>query len=97
VRNLDERLAHGDASRAAAIRRLIEAALRDLDACEQRKRHERERWVRGWREQPETEAEFGWMRSPAAMEILNELPWESDASPSGGRTSQSPGDADQPS
>lgn len=88
VRELDARLVQGDASRTTAIRRLIEAALREIEA-----REEREQYVRAWKEQPETEEEIGWMTSPAALEHLDEIPWESDAAPSGGRTSRSRGDA----
>jgi metal-responsive CopG/Arc/MetJ family transcriptional regulator len=92
VRKLDERLVPGDSSRAAAIRRLIEAALREIET-----REEREQYIRGWLEQPQTEEEFGWMTSPAALEHLAEIPWESDAEPSGGPTSRSHGDADRSS
>ena len=42
---------------------------------------ERERYIRGWREQPATEEEFGWMTSPAALEHLAEIPWEPDTAP----------------
>jgi len=75
VRDLDERLAHGDTNRAATIRRLIEAALHDLDARERQKREEREQWVRGWREQPQTEEEFGWS-DRAVAEAMADEPWE---------------------
>lgn len=75
VRELDERLVHGDTSRGAAIRRLIEVALHDLEARERRKREEREQYVRAWREQPQTEEEFGWS-DRAVAEAMAEEPWE---------------------
>jgi hypothetical protein len=83
-----------------AIRRLIEAALQDLEAREMRKREsddEREQYIRAWREQPQTEEEFGWMTSPRALEHLAEIPWESDVEPSGGPTSQARGGDDRSS
>lgn len=78
VRELDERLVDGDADRGTAIRRLIEAALRDLEARERRKRDtedEREQYVRAWREQPQTEEEFAWS-DRAVAEAMAEEPWE---------------------
>ena len=100
VRELDERLVNGDTDRGTAIRRLIEAALHDLAMREYRKRQEQEdveQYIRGWREQPPTEEEFGWMTSPAMLEHLAEIPWESGAAPSGGPTSRARGDVDQSS
>ena len=100
VRELDERLVDGDSSRGAAIRRLIETALHDLEAREKRKldaREEHEQYVRAWREQPDTEEEFGWTTSSAALEHLAEIPWEPDAALSGGQISQTRGDVDQSS
>ena len=100
VRELDERLVNGDSNRGTAIRRLIEVALQDLEARERRKREadeEREQYVRAWREQPDTTEEFGWMTSPETLEHLAEIPWKSDAAPSGGPTSRPRGDADQSS
>jgi hypothetical protein len=98
VRELDERLVDGDSTRGAAIRRLIEAALHDLESRERRKREaeeEREQYIRAWREQPQTEEEFGWMTSPQTLKHLAEIPWESDAAPSGGPTSPARGGDDQ--
>ena len=100
LRELDERLVTGEMNRGTAIRQLIEAALHDLEARERRKREadeEREQYIRAWREQPQTEAEFGWMTSPRTLEHLAEIPWESDAEPSGGPTSRTRGDAGQSS
>jgi len=84
LRELDERLVTGEMDRGTAIRQLIEAALHDLEARERRKREadeEREQYIRAWREQPQTEAEFGWMTSPRTLEHLAEIPWDSDAAP----------------
>jgi metal-responsive CopG/Arc/MetJ family transcriptional regulator len=78
VRELDERLVHGETSRGAAIRRLIEAALHDLKVQKKRTldaREEREQYVRAWREQPQTEEEFGWS-DRAVAEAMAEEPWE---------------------
>ena len=94
LHKLDEQLAHGDdeTSRSAAVQRLIETALRDLA-----KREKVEQYVRGWREQPQTEEEFGWMTSGPALEHLAEIPWEPDTATSGGPTCQPPGDVDRSS
>ena len=89
VRELDERLVRGETTRGAAIRRLIEAVLQDQEADERRKveeQEEREQYIRAWREQPQTEEEFGWMTSPRTLEHLAETPWDSDLAPSGGLT-----------
>jgi metal-responsive CopG/Arc/MetJ family transcriptional regulator len=67
VRELDEQLVQGDSSRADAIRRLIEAALREIEA-----REEREQFIRGWREQPQTEEEFGWSDRAVAEAMADE-------------------------
>ena len=60
----------GEESRSAAIRRLLEDALRKSQ--EQR---EIERYIRGYREDPQTEAELGWS-DVATCEHLSELPWK---------------------
>jgi metal-responsive CopG/Arc/MetJ family transcriptional regulator len=78
VRELDERLVQGDTDRGTAIRRLIEAALHDLEVRETRRREieeEREQYIRTWREQPQTEEEFGWS-DRAVAEAMAEEPWE---------------------
>ena len=82
LQELDERLAHGETNRGAVIRRLIEVALQDLEEREQKARRrvieEREKveqYVRGWREQPQTEEEFGWF-DRAVSESMAEEPWE---------------------
>ncbi|MFN8636802.1 MAG: ribbon-helix-helix protein, CopG family [Chloroflexota bacterium] len=70
VEKLDARLVQGDASRTAAIRRLIEAALREIEA-----REEREQYIRAWKEQPQTEEEFGWS-DRAVAEAMADEPWD---------------------
>jgi len=100
VHLLDEQLVNGDADRSMAIRRLIEAALNDREVRTKREREaeeEREQYVRAWREQPQTEEEFGWMTHPGTLEHLTEIPWDSDAAPSGGPSSPHHGDADRSS
>ena len=78
IRALDEQLANGESSRSAIIRRLIEQALRDREARERREREEREQveqFIRAYREQPETEEEFGWLDG-AVRQYSTEEPWE---------------------
>jgi hypothetical protein len=52
-----------------------------LDDHENHEAEEREEYRRIWREQPDTEEEFGWMTRPAALKHLNEVPWEPDVAP----------------
>ncbi len=66
---VDQRIARPDESRSALVRRLLEAALRETE-----EREEIERYVRGYREKPQTEEEFGWSDA-AGPERLAELPW----------------------
>jgi hypothetical protein len=76
---------------------LIEAALREVEAREQRKMHdaaEREEYIRVCREQPLTEEDFGWTTSPESLAHLREIPWDSGAAPCGGQISHTPGDGD---
>lgn len=78
IRALDDQLVNGEDSRSAVIRRLIEQALRDREARERREREEREQveqFVRAYREQPETEEEFGWLDG-AVRQYSTEEPWE---------------------
>ena len=51
---LDEFLAK-DTSRSAAVRRVLEQAIREA-----RRRQQVERFTRGYQETPQTEEEFGW-------------------------------------
>ena len=94
LRELDERLAHGndEMSRSAAVQRLIETALHILT-----EREKVEQYVRGWREQPQTEEEFGWTTSAPALKHLGEIPWDSDVATSRGPTCHPPGDGDRAS
>ncbi len=58
VRALDERLVDGEGNRSAVVRRLIERELQARDERARRDQEERElveQYVRGWREQPQTE------------------------------------------
>lgn len=78
IQALDERLVNGDGNRSAVIRRLIEQELRTREERDRRKQEERElveQYVRGWREQPQTEEEFGWSDRVVA-EAWAEDPWE---------------------
>ena len=78
VRALDERLVNGQGSRSAVIRRLIEQELRARDERERREQEEREQveqFIRAWKEQPETEEEFGWL-DHAVRQYAAEEPWE---------------------
>jgi metal-responsive CopG/Arc/MetJ family transcriptional regulator len=67
---MDEELARDDESRSAVLRRLVEQALRDAQ-----EREDVERWVRSYREQPQTEEEFGWVDRVAA-EALGQESWQ---------------------
>ena len=67
---VDHRLAQGEESRSAVVRRLIAAALRDLEEQE-----EAQRYIRAYQEQPQTEEEFGWS-DQATLQHLAELPWK---------------------
>ena len=83
VRALDERLVNGEGltgegNRSAVIRRLIEQELRARDERERREQEEREQveqFIRAWKEQPETEEEFGWL-DHAVRQYAAEEPWE---------------------
>ena len=79
VRALDERLVNGEGSRSTVIRSLLEQELQAREEKERREQEERElveQYVRGWREQPQTEEEFGWLTHPKTLEHLKEAPWE---------------------
>ncbi len=66
---VDRKLARGEESRSAVVRRLLEEALREVE-----EREEIERYVWGYRESPQTEEELGWT-DRATQERLAELPW----------------------
>ena len=67
---VDRRLVRDGESRSAVVRRLLEEALREAQ-----ERADVERYIRGYRETPQTEAELGWS-DLAAREHLAELPWQ---------------------
>ncbi|MGH2460519.1 MAG: hypothetical protein ACRDIY_16820 [Chloroflexota bacterium] len=69
LEEVDRRLVKGDEGRSAVIRRLLEVALRAIE-----EREDVERFVRGYRERPQTEEEFGWSDA-AARDGIAELPW----------------------
>jgi metal-responsive CopG/Arc/MetJ family transcriptional regulator len=66
---LDEKLARPGESRSATIRRLVEAALR-----EEPQSKDVEHYLQGYREQPQTEEEFGWS-DEAMKDSLSAAPW----------------------
>ena len=67
---VDNKLIRGDESRSAAVRRLLEDAVREAEEQE-----EIDRYIRGYREYPQTEEEFGWV-DRAGRELLAEHPWQ---------------------
>ena len=66
----DTKLAREDENRSAMVRRLIEAALREVE-----EREDVERWVRSYREHPQSEDDLGWVAEVSA-EQLAKVPWE---------------------
>ncbi len=66
---LDTTLTKGKENRSAALRRILEEAVRA-----EQERREVERYVAGYRERPQTDEELGWAE-PTALERLEELPW----------------------
>ncbi len=70
LHSAEAKLGHGDASRSALIRRIIEDALKDAEEREQV-----EQYRRGYAEQPQTEEEFGWAEA-LALEWAAEHPNE---------------------
>jgi metal-responsive CopG/Arc/MetJ family transcriptional regulator len=69
LKSLDTKLMRPDETRSAAIRRILDEALRDIDEQEQVKQ-----WIQAYESQPQTEDEFGWMEE-TSLESLSELPW----------------------
>ena len=61
---VDKHLVKGGESRSALVRRLLERALRE--AVE---RDEIETYVRGYREKPQTDEEFGWSEEVAQRHL----------------------------
>jgi Arc/MetJ-type ribon-helix-helix transcriptional regulator len=66
---LDEKLVRDAESRSAVVRRLVEDALRELE-----EQAEIERYIEGYRKQPQTEDELGWL-DEAVIEQLAQDPW----------------------
>jgi len=66
---LDQKLARPGESRSSTLRRLLEAALR-----EEPRSKEIDRYLQGYREQPQTEEEFGWS-DDAMKDSLPATPW----------------------
>jgi metal-responsive CopG/Arc/MetJ family transcriptional regulator len=67
---LDAKLTGEEDTRSAVIRRLIEDALREAD-----EREDVARYIRSYREHPQTEEEYGWS-DEATFAALRDLPWE---------------------
>jgi Arc/MetJ-type ribon-helix-helix transcriptional regulator len=70
---VDDKQRASGLSRSEVVRRVIERARR-----EERERELDDQFTRGWREQPETEGEFGWVES-ATLDALADLPWGAEA------------------
>ncbi len=70
VAAVERELAHPDESRSALFRRLLEEALQEAE-----ERRNVERYIMGYREQPQTEGEFGWSEAIAVEALANER-WE---------------------
>ena len=66
---LDQKLTRDGESRSAVIRRLVEEALQDAE-----EQGNIARYINSYREQPQTEDEFGWS-DEVAREHLAETPW----------------------
>lgn len=66
---LDHKLMRPGEGRSAAIRRILDEAVREAD-----EREAVERWIASYRAEPQTEEEFGWMEQ-SSLESLVELPW----------------------
>ena len=69
---VDRKRTESGVSRSEFVQRAIDRLRR-----EEWEREIDEQFVRGWREQPETEDEFGWL-TPVSVESLAELPWEDE-------------------
>lgn len=67
---MDAKLARAEESRSAIVRRLVEEALRAA-----KEREDVQRWVRSYREQPQTEEELGWL-DQVVPQALAEQPYE---------------------
>lgn len=67
VATVERELALPDESRRPLFRRLLEEALREAE-----ERRNVERFIQGYREQPQTEEEFGWSEAVAAEALASE-------------------------
>ena len=69
LKALDEKLTREGENRSAALRRLLEEMLHNIEEQEQIARY-----VEGYRGQPQTEGEFGWSDA-VAQQHLAEVEW----------------------
>lgn len=69
LKALDEKLKRAGENRSAALRRLLEELLQDIEEQEQVARY-----IEGYRRQPQTDEEFGWS-STVAQQHLAEVEW----------------------
>jgi Arc/MetJ-type ribon-helix-helix transcriptional regulator len=67
---VDRKQGESGLSRSEFVRRAIERMRRA-----ERERELDDQYVRGYRDRPQTEAEFGWMEQ-TGLEALASLPWE---------------------
>lgn len=67
---VDEKLVKGAESRSEVVRRLLAQAL-----CEADEKEKIERYIQGYREDPQSEEEFGWS-DRSAGEHFSEIPWK---------------------
>lgn len=67
---VDRTLLKGEENRSALVRRLLEEALREA-----KEQEDIDRFIRAYREQPQTEEELGWAEQ-ATLEWWLEHPWK---------------------
>ena len=70
----DRVLRQPDEGRSGLVRRLLEEALRQVEEGKKV-----EEYIRGYREQPQTEDEVGWAMSPEILAHFEDLPWDDAA------------------
>jgi metal-responsive CopG/Arc/MetJ family transcriptional regulator len=70
VEGLDHKLTEPDETRSAAIRRLVNRALREA-----KDREDEERWVQGYLEQPQTDEELAWADLVEDADPAHVPPW----------------------
>ena len=70
LRAVDEKLVTGYGGRSALVRHRLEEALREAD-----EREDAARYIRSYRENPQTDEEGAWIER-TARERLGEVPWE---------------------